>query len=262
MTEFLTRQVAALAQTQLQFSTDGPQLKYHTSRWYTSVQFKVLSVSYCIIFILLYLCAHHFVYLSAQHQLSLLIYRIPTPTHSHLISENTFHITNLFLHYSVCIFSSSSTTLKYVFIRKMLLFHIHSQCLFKDNEGLFCERSIYIYIYSFWFHLYCTVTLYICQVPTASPNCTSSNVTNSIYTHTPVLYYSLHHTDIHNMSILTRFFCKHFARNFHPYKVYCYISQFLFYINSCIVYEQMVQNRHQVLRVSYHHLYFKILNDR
>jgi len=31
------------------------------------------------------------------------------------------------------------------------------------------------------------------------------------------------------MSILTRFFCKHFARNFHPYKVYCYVSQFLFF---------------------------------
>jgi len=29
----------------------------------------------------------------------------------------------------------------------------------------------------------------------------------------------LHTIDIYNMSILTIFFCKHFARNFHPYKV-------------------------------------------
>jgi hypothetical protein len=105
-----------------------------------SVQFKVLSVFYCILFILLYLCAHHFVYLSAQHQLSLLIYRTPTPTHSHLFSENTFHI-HKFIPSLFCMYFQ--LRLKYVFIRKMLLFHIHYQCLFKDNQGLFCERSIY-----------------------------------------------------------------------------------------------------------------------
>jgi len=51
MTEFLTRQVSALAQTQLQFSTDGPQFKCRTSLWHTHQS----SSKYYLFFIALYL---------------------------------------------------------------------------------------------------------------------------------------------------------------------------------------------------------------
>lgn len=118
-----------------------------------------------------------------------------------------------------------------MFVRKMLLFHILYQCLFKDSRGLFCERSIYI-------HILVPLVLYSNSVDLSSSHSISKLHFIQchkfyIHTHTHRFHITistilLHTTDIRNLSVLTRFFCKHFAKNFHPYKVKCYVSQFLF----------------------------------
>jgi len=97
-------------------------------------------ICFLLHYILLYLCAHHFVYLCA-HQRSLLIYRIPTPTHSHTLHIHKC-IPSLFCTYFQLRFSHFETCS----LEKSHYF-ISTLNAFLKTIRVSSVNGLYIYIY-------------------------------------------------------------------------------------------------------------------
>ena len=142
----------------------------------------------------------------------------------------------------------------------MLLFHILYQCLFKDNQGLFCERSIYIHIL-----ILVPFVLYSNSVDLLSSHsisklhfiqCHKFYIYIYTHTHTPVSYYCLHHTTPHywytQHVYINKIFLQTLCQKLPSLQGRMLRLTVSFYMTSCTVYKQMVQNRHQVLCLSYH----------
>jgi hypothetical protein len=98
-----------------------------------------------------------------------------------------------------------------------MLFHIYYQCCFKDNQGLFCERSVYIHTLTLVHFVQHSNSIYLSSSYSISKlhfiQCHKLYKYIYIHKHThtqPISYYSsnilLHTADKHNMSHINQIF--------------------------------------------------------